>query len=279
MLAHLGMLIQLAWGNVVAHSVHLVVGGPDVALRPDRDSSRVAMALGVNSAPCSIQAIEAQHGSDAQLFEQCHLVSRLHVVWLAHRHVDLAVLVDLANAPCMVERLLFHRNQLAFGNDHADGDVRAFIEILSSWEVENPVRLGHHQESVLREANAVRVAEFDRGCKNLDLSRRIAVVAVGYCVDIGLARADKQHVGRGRNSHVSGVRHHSVQIDFEAFRQLDLLQVGANGVGVLAFLGNGSQRHARRGIAHALQRRQVGVLRPVLSVNRCCRQCGNCQGK
>ena len=69
----------------------------------------------------------------------------------------------------------------------------------------------------------------------------------------GLARADEQHVGRGRDRHVARVGHDRVQVDPEARRQLDPLQVLADRVGVGAGLRHRRDVEVGRRDLHLLQ--------------------------
>lgn len=74
---------------------------------------------------------------------------------------------------------------------------------------------------------------------------------------------------------VLGVRHHGIKIDLESVRQFDLLQVGTDRIRILAVLRDRRKRHVGGGIAHALERRQVGVL----CTGRSGAQCGDRQSE
>jgi len=193
--ASLAQLVQLAGRNVVTQTVNLVVGGPDVALWSDGDTGRVAHAFGVDHAACAVKAVVANHAADADFVIQSNFVFGLDVVRLAQCHVDFAVVGNFTNATSVVERLLFHGDQLAFGNDLADSNVRTFVEVFSGREVQNAVGFSNNQETVFGKANTVGVAELDRRCESFDFSGSVTVVAVGHSPNGCLACTDEQHIG------------------------------------------------------------------------------------
>ena len=177
------------------------------------------------------------------LLNSAELVARLNVVRLAERDVEHAVRADSAGARVVVVRFLLDRDQLALRHHLDDRDVPAFVEELGGREVEHPVVLDHDQEAVLGPANPVGHVELRRRRERLDLVGHVTAVAIGDRPHRVLAGADEQHVGGRRHGHVACIRHHRIEVDLESRRQLDALEILADGVGVLAFLRYG--RHAR----------------------------------
>ena len=110
----------------------------------------------------------------------------------------------------------------------------------------------HYQKAVLGEAHAIRVLEIEGRRKGLDLGSFTAVVAIRHGVHSGFARADRRQIGRRCHRHMAGVWRHCVQVNLEAIRHLDLGQVAADRVRILA--GLHSQRYAEiaRGHVHLL---------------------------
>ena len=119
----------------------------------------------------------------------------MDVVRLAQCHVDFAVVGNFTNATSVVERLLFHGDQLAFWNDGADSNVRTFVEVFSGGEVQNAVGFSNNQETVFGKANTVGVAELDGGCERFDFSGSVTVVTVGHSPNGCFAGTDEQHIG------------------------------------------------------------------------------------
>ncbi len=258
--------VQLARRRIVAHAVGLVVGGPDrLVFRIHRDAHRIAHAAGVHLATAAVERIHADHAADAELLVQGDLFPRLHVIRLAERDVELAVVRDPAGAGAMVVGLLLHRHQLALRHHFDHRDVRAFVEELGRREIQHAVVLDHDQEAVLGPAHAVGLLEVERWSEGLHLIGDAVAVAIGNGPQGGLARAHEQHVGRRRDRHVTRVGHDRVQLDREAGRQADLLQIVADRIRVPAGL-----RHRRQV--------QVGGRDPhllhLLDARLRCRACG-----
>ena len=271
--ASLGQLVQLAGRNVITQTVNLVVGCPDVALWSDGQTSWIAHAFGIHGAARAVQAVVTHHAANTDFFVQSDFVFGLNVVGLAQGQVDLAIFVDFTNATSVVERLLFHGNQFAFRHNHAHCNVWTFVEVFSGREVQHAVGFSNDQETVFGEANAIGVRKFDGGCKCLDFSCGIAIVAVGHSPHGGFTCTDEQHVGGRSHCHVTCVRHNGVQLNLEAFRQLDFFQVGAQLISVFAVLWDGRDVHVGVCVAHALQGGQVFVLSHSCSS----KQSGDCQ--
>ena len=159
MLARLGLAVQLARRDVVAHAVHLVVGEPQIAIRrievmPDR----VANAAREDLALAAI-GVHADDPADPDLVVELQLLLRLDVVGLAERDIKLAVRPDPADAGGVVEAFLFGRDQIALRDDRAHGRIGPFKEELGGREGQDAVALGDVQEPVGREAGAVRNVE------------------------------------------------------------------------------------------------------------------------
>ena len=153
----------------------------------------------------------------------------------------------------MVVGLFFNRNQLALGENLANGHIRALVEKLCGWKAQHAVVLDHDQHAVLGPAHTIRHFEVKGRRKCLDLTCHAFAVAVCHGPDRGFSGADKQHVGGWRDSHVARIGHHGIQFNFEARRQLDLFEVGAQSVGFAAILRHGWNVQVSAGDLHLLQ--------------------------
>ena len=82
-LASLGLTIQLAWWDIVAHAVDLVVSPPQLSsYRMEVLTDRVTYTVSVDLAVFAV-AIHTDDATDACLFVKIHLGTWRHVVWLA----------------------------------------------------------------------------------------------------------------------------------------------------------------------------------------------------
>ncbi len=240
--------------DVVAHAVGLVVGEPERAvLGVEVVAHAVADAGGVDLALAAVEGVQADHAADADLVVQLELVARLHVEGLAQADVEHAVGTDTADTSAVIERLLLHRDQLALRHHLDDRHVRAFVEELGRREIQDAVVLDDDQETVPRPAHAVGVGELQARREALHLVGHAVAVAVGDGPDAGLARAHEEHVGAGRHGHVASVGHDREEIDAEARRQLDALEVGLDGVGVAAGLRHDRNVQVGGGDLHLLE--------------------------
>ena len=274
MRAGLRQAVELAGRRIVAHAVGLVVGRPDgLVLRVDGDAHRIAHAAGKDVAAAAVERIHANHAADAELLVQRDLVVRLHVVRLAESDVELAVVGNAAGARAVVVGFLLDRHQLALRHHLDHRHVRAFVEELGGRKIQHAVVLDHDQEAVLGPAHAVRLLEIERRGEGLDLVGYAVAVSVGNGPQRGFARADEQHVRRVGHRHVTGIGHDRVELDDEAGRQVDLAQVVANRVGVLAGLRHRWQVQVGGGDPHLLHFFEAGL--------RCCvrRQDGGERGQ
>ena len=155
-LADLLDAVHLARRDVVAHAVNLVVVAPErLVLRVEVHAFRIAQAGRVDFAVRAI-LVHADDPAHADLLVEFDLVLRRHVVGLAELDIELVVRPHAAFARAVIEALLRLRNQLTLRNNDADADVRALIEELRRRILQNAVLLDHVEESVLREARAVR---------------------------------------------------------------------------------------------------------------------------
>jgi hypothetical protein len=145
----------------------------------------------------------------------------------------------------MVERLLLDRDQLSLAHDFDHGDVRGLVEELGGRKIEHTIVLHDDQETLVGPADAVRDLEVERRREHLHFVGDAVAVAIGHRPDSGLARADEEHVGRGRHRHVPGVRHDGEEIDLEAGGQPDALEVLADRVGIRAGLRHGGNVQIR----------------------------------
>jgi hypothetical protein len=139
-------------------------------------------------------------------------------------------------------------------------DIRAFVEESAAGKASTAVVLGDVQHAVRREAQPVRHAEADGGREDLHLVRHAVAVAVGDRPDAVLAGADEDHAGSAHR-HVPRVRHHGVELDAEALRQLDALQVAAQRVGAAAVLRHRFHLHGGARRAELLQTVEIAALR------------------
>ncbi len=117
------------------------------------------------------------------------------------------------------------------------------------------------QEPVFRPADAIGNLEIERRGKRLHLVGHAIAVAVGHRPHHRLAGADEKHVGRRRNGHVPGVGDYRIKVDLEAGRQLDLLQVLADRIGIAACLRHWRDVEVGRGDLELLEALQVVGLR------------------
>ena len=252
--ARLGDAVQFAGRDVVAHAVGLVVGEPDgLVLGVDVHAHGVPHATRDHFTLAAVEGVELDHAADADLLIQRHFFLGLHVVGLTQRHIDLTLVVDAAGACAVVVAFFFNGDQLALRHHLDDGHVRAFIEELGRGEVEHAVVLGDDQEAVACPAHAVGVGELQAGREGLHLVGHAVAVAVGDGPHGGLAGAHEEHVGAGRNGHVAGVGHHGEEVDGKARRQLDALEVGADGVGVAPGLRHHRDVQVGGGDLHLLE--------------------------
>jgi hypothetical protein len=102
--------------------------------------------------------------------------------------------------------------------------------------LQHPVLLRHVENSVAREADAVRDLERDRWRELLDLVGNPILVAIRDGIDVALAGADKDHAGIRADGHVTRIRHNRIEIDLKTGRELDLLKVLPYGIGATTFL-------------------------------------------
>ena len=152
-------------------------------------------------------------------------------------------------------------DELALLDDVADRNVRALVEEFRRREDAHAVALGDVEEAVLGEADAVRDGEIERRREPLHLVGGAVLVAVGDGPDGILAGADEGHDALRADRHVARVRHDGVEIDLEARRQLDLLEVLAQLVGVVVVLRHVAEgRHAGAGRLHVVELFHVVVL-------------------
>jgi hypothetical protein len=207
----------------------------------------------------AVEGVHAHHAADAQPLVQRDLVLGLHIEGLAQRDVEPAVGADAAGACAVVEALLLRRDEFALLHHRDHRHLRAFVKELGGREVEHPVVLHHDQETVLGPAHAVGVGELQARREGPDLVGHAVAVAVGDGPHRGLSGADEEHVGAGRHRHVAGVRHHGEEFDAEARRQLDALEVLAQGVGVAALLGHRRQVQVGGGDLELLELVDVGL--------------------
>jgi hypothetical protein len=110
------------------------------------------------------------------------------------------------------------------------------VGILRRREHHHPVLLGDVEEAVLGEAHAVRDDEVDRRCEALHLVRHAVLVAVGDHPHVFLAGADENRNPLRPDCHVTGIRDDREELDLEAVRDFDLLQIGAKLVGIFPCL-------------------------------------------
>ena len=159
-----------------------------------------------------------------------------HVERLAELDVELLVRPDRADAGGVIVGFVGAGDQLAVLDHIADRDVGALVEEFGCRELPHAVALGDVEEPVLGKTDAVRDDEVERGCEALHLVGGPVLVAIGDRPDGILARADEGDHALRPDGHVPGVGDDRVEIDLEARRQLDLLQVLAQLVGIGAGL-------------------------------------------
>ena len=262
--------------QIVAHAVGLVVGEPEGAvLRVEVHADGVADAARVHLALRAVEGIHAHDAPDPDLVVEGQFLARRHVVRLAERDVEHSVLADAADARAVVVRLLIHRDQLALRHHLDHRHVGAFVEKLGRGKVQHAVVLDHDEETVLGPADAVGHVELERRCERLHLVRHAVAVAVSDGPETGFAGAYEQHVrGRG-DGHVPCIRHHGVEGDLEAGRQLDVLEVVADGVRVGAGLRH--RRNVQVGPRHLHLLQLLDVL--CLAERRPCEAGSDCEDK
>src|ERR1700735_448391 len=148
-----------------------------------------------------------------------------HIVGLADLDVELVVGPDAAFARGVVEALFRLGDQLALGNDDANRDVLALVEELGGRILQDPVLLDHIQESVFREARAVRQSLWQTRREFLDLDAALGARAraIGHRPDLALARADKGYDALRTDRHVARVGDERIELNVEAGRQFDLV--------------------------------------------------------
>ncbi len=186
----LGGVVDLARRLVVAHAVHLVVGEPEgLVLRIEVHPDRIADAVRVDLAVAAV-AIHADDAAKAPLVVEIVLFGSVDVIGLPERDVELVVRPDAADAGRMVEAFLRGRDQFALLHDRRHCDVRTLVEELGGREGQYPVLLDGEQKAVLREADAVRIAELDRRRELPHVLGNAHVATIRQRVDLGLAGAD-----------------------------------------------------------------------------------------
>ena len=121
MLTHGGLPVDLTRGNVVSHSVNLVVGEPELSRGGvEIMSDGVPDAAGINFALGAI-LIHPDHTADTPLAECVQMLARCHIIGLAQRDIELAVRTNIADPRGMVVTYKLPGDQLALGDDCEPG--------------------------------------------------------------------------------------------------------------------------------------------------------------
>ena len=144
-------------------------------------------------------------------------------------------------------RFLLRRDQLALLDHDEGGDVGALVEELGGGKDQHAVLLGDEEKAVLREADAVRDGEGDRGRELLDLVGDAILVAVGDRPHLAFARADERHHALRPDGDVAGIRNDGIEPDLEPARQLDAGEILLDRVGLRAGLRYLRDVHRRAG--------------------------------
>src|ERR1700722_4901546 len=140
-----------------------------------------------------------------------------HIVGLADLDVELVVGPDAAFARGVVEALFRLGDQLALRNDDANGDVLALIEELGRRILQDPVLLDHIQESIFREAGAVRqpLRQTRREFLDLDAALGAGPGAISHRPDLALAGADEGHNTLRADRHVARIGNKGIELNME----------------------------------------------------------------
>ena len=218
--------VELARRNIVTHSVDLVVGEPQgLVLGVEVHPHRIAHATGEYLAVLAV-AVHPDNAHHPDLVIQGNLFLGGHIERVTQCDVELVVRADPTGPGGVVEALFFNRDQLPLGHDRCRGNIRTLIEKIGCRECQYAILFGDIKHTVRRKAQAIRNLETDRRCEHLHLIGDTALGAVGDGPHASLARTDENHARIGANCHVTRVRHDRIQIDLEARRQLDLLEIG-----------------------------------------------------
>jgi hypothetical protein len=183
--------------------------------------------------------IHAHDAADTCAVVEIELLLGRHVEGLAEGDIDLSVGADTADAGGVVVALLRGRDEIALLQNLECCDVGPLVEKLRRRKLKDPVLLGHVKHAVRREADTIREVEGQGGCEHLHLVGNAILVPIRDGVDVLLAGTDEDDSGIRPHGHVACIRHEGVELDLEALRQLDALQIAAKRVGLAPLLWNG----------------------------------------